>query len=155
MSLLNLFTKNAITKNPTAKQDYIAYSQGAKSEYDSTYNDYVQSVEALDKAVRVIANIASMAKIETFSEMANGKLKPLKIKNVDFTYNTNDQDSEHDLLSILSLKNSLAMMLADLRYMPKRITSLIVLFIAQRVAKKSSISPQTLYTSPLELVLVT
>jgi HK97 family phage portal protein len=101
MSLLNLFTKNAITKNPTAKQDYIAYSQGAKSEYDSTYNDYVQSVEALDKAVRVIANIASMAKIETFSEMANGKLKPLKIKNVDFTYNTNDQDSEHDLLSMI------------------------------------------------------
>jgi len=101
MSLLNLFTKSIATKTPTVKQDYVAYAQGANSEYDSTYTDYVESVEALDKAIRIIANIASMAKIETFSELSTGKLKPMKVKNIDFAYNTNDQDSQHDLLSMV------------------------------------------------------
>jgi len=53
MSLLNLFTKSTVTKTPTAKQDYVAYAQGAKSEYDSSYTDYVESVEALDKAIKI------------------------------------------------------------------------------------------------------
>ena len=95
------FLKRLTTKNPTVKQDYIAYAQGAGNEYSSDYNDYLESVEALDKAIRIIANIASMAKFETFSENTAGVLRPLKIKNVDFRYNTNDQDSSSDLLSMI------------------------------------------------------
>lgn len=98
MSLVDFFKR---TKNPTVKQDYVAYAQGANSTYTSTFNNYVESVEALDKAIRVIANVASMAKFETYTEMANGTLRPLKIKNIDFRFNTNDQSSEHDLIAMI------------------------------------------------------
>lgn len=101
MSLLNMFKKAEVTtKQPTAKQDAIAYANGGQKTYSDTYTDYVKSVEALDKAIRVIGNIASMAKFEIFKD-TNGNLKPLKVKNIDFKYNTNDQDSSSDLLSMI------------------------------------------------------
>lgn len=102
MSLLNMFRKapEVTTKQPTVKQDAIAYSNGGQKTYDNTYTDYVASVEALDKAIRVIANIASMAKPEIMKD-TNGVLKPLKVKNIDFKYNTNDQDSSSDLLAMI------------------------------------------------------
>jgi len=102
MSILNLFKKapEVYTKVPTVKQDAIAYANGGKKTYTSTYNTYVESVEALDKAIRIIANIAATAKLEIFKD-SNGVLKPLKVKNVDFLYNTNDQDSSSDLFSMI------------------------------------------------------
>lgn len=101
MSLFNLFTKAKVTtKLPTVKQDALAYTNGAQKTYDSIYDDYVASVEALDKAIRVISNIASMATPEIFKD-TNSALKPLKVKNIDFKYNVNDQDSASDLISMI------------------------------------------------------
>ena len=102
MSLFNMFKKAPVvaTKQPTAKQDAIAYANGGQKTYSSTYAEYVKTVEALDKAIRVIGNIASMAQFEIFKD-TNGTLKPLKVKNIDFKYNTNDQDSSSDLLSMV------------------------------------------------------
>lgn len=96
MSLFNLFT----TKSPTVKQDFSAYSTGGKKTYDTKYTTYVESVESLDKAIRAIANIASMANIEIMKETTKG-LQPLKVKNVDFKYNTNDQESSSDMISMI------------------------------------------------------
>lgn len=101
MSLLNMFKKaEVVTKLPTVKQDAIAYSNGTQKTYDSIYDDYVSSVEALDKAIRIISNIASMAIPEIFKDV-NGILKPLKVKNIDFKYNVNDQDSASDIISMM------------------------------------------------------
>jgi HK97 family phage portal protein len=103
MDIFKLFKRAPKVHNkvPTAKQDAIAYNSGGRRDADITkYTGYVESVEALDKAIRIIANIASMAKIETFKDV-NDTLKPLKVKNVDFKYNTNDQDSSSDLLSLI------------------------------------------------------
>lgn len=96
MGLLNLFR----VKTPTVKQDFSAYSTGGKKTYDPAYTTYVESVESLDKAIRAIANIASMANIEIMKETTKG-LQPLKVKNVDFKYNTNDQESSSDMISMI------------------------------------------------------
>ena len=85
------------TKNPTIKVDATAYVAGGNKEFDSDYNLYLTSVETLDKAVRVIANVASMAKIEVMKDVS-GTLKPLKIKNVDLEFNINEVDSQSDFL---------------------------------------------------------
>lgn len=102
MSLLNLFkaAPKVAVKLPTTKEDAVAYANGAKATYSSTYNTYMESVESLDKAVRAIANIASMAKFKVSKEV-NSELKPYKIKNVDFLYNVNDQDSANDLIGMM------------------------------------------------------
>jgi len=96
MNLLNMFR----AKSPTVKQDFSAYATGGKKTYDATYTNYVESVESLDKAIRAIANIASMANIGVFKETTKG-LQPLKVKNVDFKYNTNDQESSSDMISMI------------------------------------------------------
>jgi HK97 family phage portal protein len=98
MSIFNLFRTKAA---PTTKNDFVAYQQGAKSEYQSTYNDYAASVEAIDKVIRTISNIASMAKLETWQESTKGVLKPLKVSNVDFMYNTNEYDSQGDFIGMI------------------------------------------------------
>jgi len=95
MGLFNYFKKS-----PTTANDFIAYSTGGKKTYSSTYTSYLESVEALDKAVRAIANIASMANIGVYKETVDG-LKPLKVKNIDFLYNMNDQESSSDVLSMI------------------------------------------------------
>jgi len=100
MSIINAFKSVFVTKHPTVKQDSIAYTSGAGKTYLTNYNTYVQSVEALDKAIRIIANVASMAQFKVYKDV-NGTLKPLKVKNIDFQYNVNDQDSQGDLLSLM------------------------------------------------------
>lgn len=85
---------------PTVKQDYIAYSSGASKTYLDTYNTYISSVEALDKAVRIITNIASMAEFTVHKE-TNGVQKPFKLTNIDFKYNINDQDSQGDFIGLV------------------------------------------------------
>ena len=85
------------TKNPTIKDDAIAYTAGGGKEFDEAYNAFITSVETVDKAVRVIANVASMAKIEVMKDVS-GTLKPLKIKNVDLEFNVNEVDAQSDFL---------------------------------------------------------
>ena len=91
--MFNWFT----TKNPTIKDDAIAYTAGGSKEFSEDYNTYITSVETLDKALRVISNVASMAKIEVMKDVS-GTLKPLKIKNVDLEFNINEVDSQSDFL---------------------------------------------------------
>jgi len=86
-----------LKKNPTIKEDAVAYAAGGSKEFNEKYNEYLDTVETLDKAVRIIANVASMAKIEVFKDVS-GKLKPLKIKNVDLDYAINEVDSQADFL---------------------------------------------------------
>ena len=87
------FFKDTTTKNPTIKNDAIAYTAGAGKEFSDDYNDFISSVETIDKAIRIASNVASMAKIEVLKEV-NGKLKPLKIKDVDLAFNINEVDSQ-------------------------------------------------------------
>lgn len=87
-----------VTKNPTIKEDYTAYENGANKTFNSTYEEYVQSVEALDAVVRTCANIASMAKMEVFKEDSKGQLKPYKIKNIDLKHDINETDSQTDFI---------------------------------------------------------
>lgn len=96
MALFDMFKKTT-TKNPTIKEDAIAYSSGAGKTFTDTYNDYLNSVETLDKAVRICANVASMAKLEVLKDVS-GELKPLKVKNVDFEFNINEIDGQSDFL---------------------------------------------------------
>jgi len=91
---MGLFT----TKNPTIKEDVIAYTNGGGNTFSDSYNVYVSSVETLDKAIRVIANVASSAEIGIYKKQANGKLKPLKVKNIDLEYNINESDGQSDFL---------------------------------------------------------
>ena len=98
MGLLDKFKKTPTTKNPTIKEDAIAYTSGAGKTFTEDYNTYITSVETLDKAVRVFANVASMARIEVLKEVSGGDLKPLKVKNVDLDYAINEIDGPSDFL---------------------------------------------------------
>lgn len=100
MGIIKNITNSLVVKHPTVKQDSIAYSNGANSTYNILYNNYVQSVESLDKAIRIICNIASTAELKIYKD-TNGVRKPLKVKNVDFMYNINDQDSQGDFISLM------------------------------------------------------
>lgn len=85
------------SKNPTIKNDATAYTAGGSKTTSADYDTYLQSVETLDKAVRIIANVASMAKLEVVREVS-GVMKPYKIKNVDLDYAINEIDSPADFL---------------------------------------------------------
>jgi len=87
-----------VKKNPTIKNDYTAYENGGKKEYDKVYDEYIQSVETLDAVIRTAANVASMAKMEVWKEDTKGARKPLKIKNVDLVYDINEMDSQADFI---------------------------------------------------------
>jgi len=93
------FTKkeNVKLKNPTIKDDAIAYTAGGGKEFNSDYNDYINTVEAVEKCVRVCANVASNASLKVFREIS-GELKPYKIKNVDLEYAINETDSQPDFI---------------------------------------------------------
>jgi HK97 family phage portal protein len=84
-------------KHPTVKNDYIAYTSGGKSTYTADYNTYLESVEALDRSIRIVANVASMATMGAYKKVSK-ELRPLKIKNVDFEYGINEQDSQTTFL---------------------------------------------------------
>lgn len=86
------------TKNPTIKEDYTAYENGANKTFDDTYEEYMQSVETLDAVVRTCANIASMATMSVMKEDTKGEQKPYKIKNIDLKYDINETDSQTDFL---------------------------------------------------------
>jgi len=88
---------NIFKKNPTIKEDVVGYTSGAGKEFNEDYNTYLESVETLDKAVRIFANVASMAKIEVLKDV-KGTLKPYKINNVDLEYNINEVDGQSDFL---------------------------------------------------------
>ena len=94
---MGLFTKLFSKKNPTIKEDAIAYASGGNNEFNSDYNAYLQSVETLDRAVRVASNVASMAKMGVYKDV-KGELKPLKVKNIDFDFGINEQDSQSDFI---------------------------------------------------------
>ena len=101
MAILDIFKRKQVkddrTKNPTVSQDSIAYNSGGRKTFTEDYNDYVSSVETLDKVTRIIANVASMAKIEVMKDVS-GELKPLKVKNVDLDFAINENDSQADFL---------------------------------------------------------
>ena len=91
-------TPNTIEKQyPTTKEDAVAYANGGKLTAKADYNTYVSSVEALENAMRVFVNVASMAKMEVKREVS-GELKPLRVKNVDLEYNINELDSQSEFL---------------------------------------------------------
>ena len=85
------------TKHPTIKDDAVAYVAGGEKEFDDTYNDYINTVETVEKCVRVCANIASNASMGAYREVS-GEMKPYKIKNVDLTYGINEVDSPQDFI---------------------------------------------------------
>jgi len=87
-----------VKKSPTISSDYVAYENGSNKEYDTLYDDYVNSVEALDTVIRTAASIASMATINVYKEDAKGNRKPLKIKNIDLQYDINESDSQNDFI---------------------------------------------------------
>lgn len=95
---MGLFTFR--TKSPTVAQDAPAYAAGAQATYKETYNDFRGSVETLDKVISAISGIASMATLAVYKETTKG-LQPLKTTNVDFKYNTNDQYSSSDMISMV------------------------------------------------------
>lgn len=98
-----LFTKlfgSVRTKMPTVKEDQAAYASGGQKTYNADYNEYVESVESLDRAIRVLSNVASMAKFKISREV-NNELKPFKVKNIDLAYNINDRDSQGDFIGLI------------------------------------------------------
>ena len=85
------------TKNPTIKEDAVAYASGGGKEFTETYNDYINTVETVEKCVRICANVASNASIGVFREISK-ELKPYKIKNIDLEYGINEVDSQPDFI---------------------------------------------------------
>lgn len=85
------------SKHPTIKQDAIAYTSGGAKEFSATYNDYINSVETVEKCVRICANIASNATLKVYKDVG-GELKPLKVNNIDLQYGINETDSQPDFI---------------------------------------------------------
>lgn len=73
-------------KHPTLAADFSAYASGANKTFDDVYNEYMQTVETIDRAIRIHANIFSMLKLEIFKEDNKGTLSELKVKNFDKRY---------------------------------------------------------------------
>lgn len=95
MDLLKYFRREKSL--PTTKQDAIAYQNGGRSTLTSTFNTYAASVESLEAAIRVAANVASMANMGVYRESNDG-LKKYPVKNIDLTYNINEFDSQNDFI---------------------------------------------------------
>lgn len=87
--------EDIIQKQPTIKNDFIAYTSGANNTFDSTVQSYIQQVEIIERAIRVISNIVSMCSFKTYKEDSKGKLTPAKVKNVDLTF-MNETDTHID-----------------------------------------------------------
>jgi len=93
---------NVVVKHPTLAADYSAYASGANKSFDAVYNEYIQSVETIDRAIRVHANIFSLMKLEIFKEGTKGELSELKVKNFDKRY-PNEVDTMIDFLRKLGV----------------------------------------------------
>ena len=84
-----------ITKQPTIKNDFIAYTAGANNTFDSDIQSYIQQVETIERAVRVISNVMSLCNFKTYKESGKGTIKPVTIKNVDLMF-LNETDTHID-----------------------------------------------------------
>lgn len=87
--------QDIVNKQPTIKNDFIAYTSGANKSFDATFNTYLQQVETIERAIRVISNIVSMCSFKTYKEDNKGNLKPAQVKNVDLTF-MNETDTHID-----------------------------------------------------------
>lgn len=84
-----------INKQPTIKNDFIAYTSGSNNTFDDTITSYIQQVETIERAVRLISNIVSLCQFKTYKESGKGTIKPVVIKNVDLMF-PNETDSHID-----------------------------------------------------------
>lgn len=84
-----------INKQPTIKNDFIAYTAGANNTFDADIQSYIQQVETIERAVRLISNIVSLCNFKTYKESGKGAIKPVVIKNVDLMF-PNETDSHID-----------------------------------------------------------
>lgn len=84
-----------VKKHPTIGSDFVAYESGGDKTFDATFNEYVQSIETIERAIRLHANVISLAKMRIYREGTKGELKPLKVKNVDFMF-PNETDTSVD-----------------------------------------------------------
>ena len=73
-------------KHPTLAADFSAYASGANKTFEATYNDYLKTVETIDRAIRIHANIFSLMKLRIFKEDNKNALSDLKVKNFDTRY---------------------------------------------------------------------
>ena len=89
-------------KHPTIKYDAVAYTSGGNKSFDSTYTDYIKSVETIDLAIRTIANIISLCDMKLYKETSSGELKLTKVKNINLQY-PNETDSSVDFLRKLAV----------------------------------------------------
>ena len=89
------YIKTARQKNPTIEHDATAYASGSNKSFSALNSEYVKSVETVDLAIRTIANVVSLCKMQVKSVKEDGTEAPLKIKNVDFDF-FNENDSRVD-----------------------------------------------------------
>lgn len=87
--------EDIIVKQPTIKNDFIAYTAGANNTFDSDIQSYIQQVETIERAVRLISNVMSMCNFKTFKESGKGAIKPVVVKNVDLMF-LNETDTHID-----------------------------------------------------------
>lgn len=89
-------------KHPTLKGDAAAYAEGANKSFDATYNEFIQSVETIDRIIRLHANVMSLLKPKIMKADNKGKLKPLKVKNLNLEF-PNETDTRVDFLRKLGV----------------------------------------------------
>jgi HK97 family phage portal protein len=99
---INKALHGVVVKHPTLAADYSAYASGANKTFDVVYNEYIQSVETIDRAIRVHANIFSLMKLDILKEDTKGELSELKVKNFDKRY-PNEVDTTIDFLRKLGV----------------------------------------------------
>lgn len=99
---INKTISNVVVKHPTLAADFSAYASGANKSFDAVYNEYIQSVETIDRAIRVHANIFSLMKLDILKEGTKGELSELKVKNFDKRY-PNEVDTMIDFLRKLGV----------------------------------------------------
>lgn len=87
--------KQLIEKHPTISSDYIAYTSGASKTYDVAYQDYVNQVETVERAIRLISNVISLCEFKAYKIDSKGGKKPTKIKDMDLLF-PNELDTHID-----------------------------------------------------------
>lgn len=85
-SIQKMLSGTYTVKHPTLAADFSAYASGANKTFEATYNDYLKTVETIDRAIRIHANIFSLMKLNIFKEDNKGVLSELKVKNFDKRY---------------------------------------------------------------------
>jgi len=87
--------EDMIKKQPTIKNDFIAYTSGANNTFDADIQSYIQQVETIERAVRLVSNIMSLCTFKTYKESGKGAIKPVVVKNVDLMF-LNETDTHID-----------------------------------------------------------